>query len=58
MSRQMLQNTPKETCIVGSLEKNEYEKDRLAIRGFIHTVQSMKGTSNLNTDEGMISGVR
>lgn len=58
MSRQMLQKTPKKTCIVGSLEKNEYVKDRLAIRGFIHTVQSMKGTTNLNTDEGMISGVR
>ncbi len=58
MSRQMLQKTPKKTCILGSLEKNEYEKDRLAIKEFIHTVQSMKGICNLKTDEGMISGVK
>ncbi len=58
MSHQMLQKTPKKTCILGSLEKNEYEKDRLAIKEFIHTVQSMKGICNLKTDEGMISGVR
>ncbi len=58
MSRQMLQKTPKKTCFLGSLEKNEYEKDRLAIKEFIHTVQSMKGICNLKTDEGMISGVR